>query len=211
MKDGKENTLLRSDSWPKNTQKKVISPSLLLCKTLSLPLFINVFVHYSHTHTNTPTHTVPDRNTHKNKIYLVLWTSHLSEGALIDCLADCFTEPWRRIKRLYGLYSSLAPIQKVYDAVSTTLFVCLLVVCIHLCVCILYLSASVSCLCRRLSVLYCMCVGIYMEAFNVCCCVRAAANLCPLTETSMCAKWARMERGREREQTLCDDVIVPVE
>lgn len=57
------------------------------------------------------------------------------------------------------------------------------------------MSASVSCLCSRVSVVHHMCVG--MEAFNVFCCESVVANLCPLTETSTCAKMSR-ERGRER-------------
>lgn len=50
-----------------------------------------------------------------------------------------------------------------------------------------------------LLVLDCLFVGICMEAFNMCCFVTVAANLCPLTETSMCAEWAGMELGKERE------------
>lgn len=61
------------------------------------------------------------------------------------------------------------------------------------------MSTSVSCLCSRVSVVHHMCVG--MEAFNVFCCGRVVANLCPLTETSTCAKMSR-EGGRERADTM---------
>lgn len=73
----------------------------------------------------------------------------------------------------------------------------------HASVCILYMSASVSCLCSRGSVVHHMCVG--MEAFNVFCCEGVVANLCPLTETSTCAKMSRegaRERVRERADTM---------
>ncbi len=56
-------------------------------------------------------------------------------------------------------------------------------------------------------------VGIYMEAFNVCCRVRSGSKYLPFNrDFNVCEneqEWS--ERGREREQTLCDDVIVPVE
>lgn len=104
------------------------------------------------------------------------------------------------MKYLYGLYSSLALIHKVYDAVSTTVFVCLLVACMHLYLFCIYLHLSFASVLFNQggTVLFSMCVG--MEAFNVFCCVRAVANLCPLTETSMCAKRSR-EGGRGRAST----------
>lgn len=81
--------------------------------------------------------------------------------------------------------------------------VCLFTCGMHASVCILYMSTSVSRLCRRVSVVHCMCVG--MGAYNVFCCVRVVANRCPLTETSTCAKMSReggREGGGERADTM---------